>query len=125
MRLNRMVRILGVVMVVALLVAAFGCGGAPPAPSGSTAPGGGSPAPAPVKIRLTAGIDPVYAGWYVADKQGIFKKNGLEATLQLFAVGTEGMNAIVSGQADVAGTSPTAPLVAIDKGADSRARSSG
>lgn len=66
----------------------------------------------------TTGIDPVYTSWYVADAEGLFKKNGLDATITLFDRGGEGLNAVIAGQQDTAGNAETPVILVLEKGAD-------
>jgi aliphatic sulfonates family ABC transporter substrate-binding protein len=95
---------------------------APPAQSPAAQPTAApQPTPTPlqpIKIGITTGIDPVYGAFYVADKQGIFKKNGLDATVTKFDRGGEGLNAVIAGQQDVASTAESTFILPIDKGAD-------
>ncbi len=88
-----------------------------PQPSPTAAPQP-TPTPQPIKIGITTGIDPVYGAFYVADKQGIFKKHGLDATVTKFDRGGEGLNALIAGQQDVASTAESTFILPIDKGAD-------
>lgn len=72
----------------------------------------------PISIRLTVGTDPVYTPFFVADKLGLFSKNGLDASLKMFAIGRQGIEAMMAGEADVNGSSPTPWALFIDQGAD-------
>ncbi len=96
-----------------------------PAPLATTAPQASptavQPSPtagAPIAVRIAVGIDPTYGAFYVADKQGIFKNHGLDATVTKFEGGAAMVNAVVANQQDVAANSQPTSILPIDKGAD-------
>ncbi len=89
----------------------------PPAGAPTKAPSTPTPL-APIPIRIAVGIDPTYGAYYIADKQGIFKKYGLDATVTKFEGGAAMINAVVAGQQDVAANSQPTGIIPIDKGAD-------
>jgi NitT/TauT family transport system substrate-binding protein len=75
---------------------------------------GASPASAQAKKIVIAlpGIPPVYSVviGYVAEKQGFFKKHGVEVELRPFDNGTAAARAVVAGDLDMA-WSPTPPVI--------------
>ncbi len=60
----------------------------------------------------TPGIPPIYSVMiaYVADKEGFFKKHGVNVTIRPFDNGTAAARAVVAGDADVS-WSPTPPVI--------------
>ncbi len=98
----------------------------PAAPAPEAKPTAPAPAPeakpaqpaAAKKVRLTTGVDPTYAPWFVAHEKGFFKKYGLESDLKQFPAGNLGVEQIVAGQADFGGTTPFTPMNLNEKGAD-------
>ena len=56
-------------------------------------------------IRIGVGSDPVFAGFFVAEKEGFFKDEGIEVALQTYSGGGEAMNALVADQVDIASAS--------------------
>ena len=54
---------------------------------------------------------------WIADKEGFFKKNGIEAKILKLAGGTQGAQAMLSGGIDVGYTDPTSMVAAIAGGA--------
>jgi NitT/TauT family transport system substrate-binding protein len=54
---------------------------------------------------------------WVADKEGFFKKNGIEAKILKLAGGTQGAQAMLSGGIDIGYTDPTSMVAAIAGGA--------
>lgn len=61
-------------------------------------------------IRIGIGSDPAYTAYYLADQEGLFKAEGVDVSLQLYADGGEAMNALVAQQVDVAGGSEPTSL---------------
>ena len=93
MRISRVVRV-GLVLTVLAVVAA-GCGGSDDAKATSDS---GSDA----KV-LTIGYS-AWPGWFplaVAEKEGLFKKAGLNVKLEYFADYTSSLDALVAGKVDV------------------------
>lgn len=68
---------------------------------GDGADGGSSGAKS---VRLAVGIDSVYAPMFLAQEEGIFEKHGLDVQVQQFAQGGEGLDALLAGAMDTAGT---------------------
>ena len=54
---------------------------------------------------------------WIADKEGFFKKNGIEAKILKLAGGTQGAQAMLSGGIDIGYTDPTSMVAAIAGGA--------
>lgn len=62
-------------------------------------------------IRIGVGSDPVFAAFYLADQEGLFKAEGVDVDIQLYADGSEALNALVAGQVDAGiGAEPTTML---------------
>jgi ABC-type nitrate/sulfonate/bicarbonate transport system substrate-binding protein len=62
--------------------------------------GGGSGAP----ITISVGVDSVYAPMFVARDEGLFEDEGLTVELRQFAQGGEGVDAMLAGEIDTAGS---------------------
>jgi NitT/TauT family transport system substrate-binding protein len=72
-----------------------------------------SPAAAAEKLTIaTPGIPPIFSVMiaYVAEKEGFFKKHGVDVTIRPFDNGTAAARAVVAGDAD-ASWSPTPPVI--------------
>jgi NitT/TauT family transport system substrate-binding protein len=100
-----------VVAGLALSTAACSTGGSS---SGSSASSGGSGATESLVLG-SPGIPPVISGMlpYIAEKQGFYKKYGLNVTIKSFATGTDATRAAATGQIDVA-IAPPAQVVQLD-----------
>jgi NitT/TauT family transport system substrate-binding protein len=72
--------------------------------------GWGSPARAETVV-MGLGIDAAYAPFYVAQHRGLFKKHGLDAQILKFANGGEGVDAVVAGQAQIAGAADQTTMI--------------
>jgi ABC-type nitrate/sulfonate/bicarbonate transport system substrate-binding protein len=76
--------------------------------------GGAGPAAAQNKKIVAAipGIPPIFSVMivYIADKQGIFKKYGIDIEIRPFDNGTAAARAVVAGDADIS-WSPTPPVI--------------
>src|SRR5262249_1726303 len=76
--------------------------------------GAGVPAAAPGKKIVVAipGIPPIYSVTiaFVAEKQGFFKKHGVDVEIRPFDNGTAAARAVVAGDIDMA-WSPTPPVI--------------
>jgi NitT/TauT family transport system substrate-binding protein len=70
----------------------------------STADVGGGP------LRIAVGIDPAYAPFFVADQEGMFSAAGLDVKLVQFGRGGEAVDALATGQVQVAGSSDTTTI---------------
>jgi ABC-type nitrate/sulfonate/bicarbonate transport system substrate-binding protein len=70
--------------------------------------GGGDSGGEPVSLSI--GIDSVYAPMFLAQEQGIFEDHGLNVEVKQFAQGGEGMDAMVAGSIDVAGSADSTVL---------------
>jgi NitT/TauT family transport system substrate-binding protein len=82
-------------------LALAGCGSASPSSSSS---GGGSNSSLPTLVLGSPGIPPVISGLlpYIADKQGFYKKYGVNVTIKSFQTGTDATRAVAAGQIDLA-----------------------
>ena len=72
-----------------------------------------TPAVAAEKLTIaTPGIPPIFSVMivYIAEKQGFFKKHGVEMTIRPFDNGTAAARAVVAGDADMS-WSPTPPVI--------------
>jgi NitT/TauT family transport system substrate-binding protein len=61
-------------------------------------------------IKLSVGIDSVYAPMFVAQTEGLFEEEGLNVEVEQFAQGGEGMDAMVAGSIDAAGSADSTVL---------------
>jgi len=70
------------------------------------------PAAAEAITIATPGIPPIYSVMiaYVADKEGFFKKHGVDVTIRPFDNGTAAARAVVAGDVDMS-WSPTPPVI--------------
>lgn len=68
-------------------------------------------------IRIGVGSDPVFAGFFVAEKEGFFKDEGIEVALQTYSGGGEAMNALVADQVDIASASESTIMVRMNRAA--------
>jgi NitT/TauT family transport system substrate-binding protein len=76
--------------------------------------GGGQAASAPSQssgpITLSVGVDTVYAPMFLADAEGLFEKQGVDVRLRQFAQGGEGVDAMIAGAVDLAGSGDSTVL---------------
>lgn len=75
---------------------------------------------ASAQTKVTIGYGPAN-GWipaFVAKDQGIFAKHGLDATLQLIAIGSNEPVALMANSIQIAGLNPTIVIFADEGGAD-------
>jgi NitT/TauT family transport system substrate-binding protein len=61
-------------------------------------------------ISLSVGIDSVYAPMFVAQTEGLFEDAGVNVEVKQFAQGGEGMDAMVAGTIDTAGSADSTVL---------------
>jgi ABC-type nitrate/sulfonate/bicarbonate transport system substrate-binding protein len=95
--------------VLATIVAA-GCGSSAAGPTSSTSVSVGS-------LILPNSAQGVYLPFYVGVQRGFFKQQGIDATLQSYPSGVEQLDAVLTGQADVAGNGQyNIPPVAVKGG---------
>ncbi|MBB4145656.1 ABC transporter substrate-binding protein [Rhizobium rhizoryzae] len=66
---------------------------------------------APSPIRIGVGSDPVFAAFYLADQEGLFKAENVDVSVQLYTDGGEAMNALVAQQVDVSVASEPSSLI--------------
>ena len=79
-----------------------------------------APAAAVAQTKVTIGYGPANA-WipaFVAKDQGIFAKHGLDATLQLIAIGSNEPAALMANSIQISGLNPTIVIFADEGGAD-------
>lgn len=103
------------VLLVVLLLALTACGGGEPQEAAES-PGaeGGSEAGAQTEasepelsqdvIRVSVGIDGAYAPMFLAAEEGLFEEAGVNVELVQFAQGGEGVDAMIAGEIQIAGT---------------------
>jgi ABC-type nitrate/sulfonate/bicarbonate transport system substrate-binding protein len=89
--------------------------------AGSTDSGGGGAAAAGPKIRVAVGIDPSYAPFFLADEKGLFDKQGLNVEIVQFGRGGEAVDAIATGQVQIAGSSDVTTIGQLQQNPDLRA----
>ncbi|MEV0109464.1 ABC transporter substrate-binding protein [Nocardia sp. NPDC050799] len=89
------------VLAVALAVALGAC--TRPA-TRDTATNGSGP------IRVAVGIDASFAAFFLADQEGMFRDAGLDVELVQFGRGGEAVDALASGQVQLAGSSDTTTI---------------
>ncbi len=66
-------------------------------------------------INVGVGIDAAYAPFFIASHRGLFKKADLDVNLIRFAQGGEGVDAVIAGQAQLAGASEMTTLVRLPR----------
>jgi NitT/TauT family transport system substrate-binding protein len=98
--------------LVAGAVALAGCG------SSSSGGGGGSSGSLPSITLGSPGIPPVISGLlpYIADKQGFYKKFGVNVTIKSFQTGTDATRAVSTGQIDAAIMPPAQLMILVSQG---------
>ncbi|WP_245562611.1 ABC transporter substrate-binding protein [Nocardia araoensis] len=72
-------------------------------------------------IRIAVGIDASYAPFFVADQKGLFKAAGLEVQLVQFGRGGEAVDALSTGQVQIAGSSDTTTIAQLRQNPSLRA----
>jgi len=68
------------------------------------------------KIVVATGIDPSFAHYVVAVKKGFFEKQGIDAELRSFDDGNVALDSLLTGAADIGGTSELGGIVRIARG---------
>jgi NitT/TauT family transport system substrate-binding protein len=68
------------------------------------------------KIVIATGIDPSFAHYVVAVKKGFFEKQGIDAELRSFDDGNVALDSILTGAADIGGTSELGGIARIARG---------
>lgn len=81
----------------------------------STAEAGSGP------LRIAVGIDASYAPFFVADQEGMFADAGLDVQLVQFGRGGEAVDALSTGQVQVAGSSDTTTIAQLRQNPSLRA----
>ncbi|MER5789716.1 ABC transporter substrate-binding protein [Streptomyces sp. NPDC001980] len=73
----------------------------------SAAGSGGAKGPT---VRVAVGVDASYAPFFLADAQGLWAKHGVDVRLVQFGSGGEGVDALATGQVQLAGNSDTTTI---------------
>lgn len=81
-------------------------------------PGGGGTGPT---IRLAVGIDASYAAFFLAKQKGLFAKQGLNVDVVQFGRGGDAVEAIATGQIQMAGSSEVTTIGQLHQNPDLRA----
>jgi ABC-type nitrate/sulfonate/bicarbonate transport system substrate-binding protein len=68
------------------------------------------------KLVIATGIDPSFAHYVVAVKKGFFEKQGIDADLRSFDDGNVALDSLLTGAADIGGTSELGGIVRIARG---------
>jgi NitT/TauT family transport system substrate-binding protein len=92
----------------------------PACSAGSTDSGGAGNAAGP-KVRFAVGIDAAYAPVFVAQEKGLFAKHGVNVDVVQFGKGGDAVDAIASGQIQLAGSSDTTAIGKLQQNPDLRA----
>lgn len=92
-----------IVLMGALALAIVGCGEANNDEDAEQAASG-------EPISLSVGIDSVYAPMFLAKSEGLFEEEGVNVDIKQFAQGGEGMDAMVAGTIDTAGSADSTVL---------------
>ena len=103
-RLRSVVRTAALVGVAALSAAGIAACGSSASSSGGSAAGGSASGSMPSITLGSPGIPPVISGLlpYIADKEGFYKKYGVNVTVKSFTTGTDATRAVADGQIDAA-----------------------
>ncbi|NKY58411.1 ABC transporter substrate-binding protein [Nocardia flavorosea] len=72
-------------------------------------------------IRVAVGIDSSFATFFLADQEGMFREAGLNIELVQFGSGGEAVDALASGQVQLAGSSDTTTISQLRQNPDMRA----
>jgi ABC-type nitrate/sulfonate/bicarbonate transport system substrate-binding protein len=72
-------------------------------------------------LRIAVGIDASYAPFFVADEEGMFADAGLDIELVQFGRGGEAVDALASGQVQLAGSSDTTTIAQLRQNPSLRA----
>ena len=103
-RLRSAVRVAALVGVAAISAAGIAACSSSGSSSGGAAAGGGSSGSVPTITLGSPGIPPVISGLlpYIAQKQGFYKKYGVNVVVKSFSTGTDATRAVADGQIDSA-----------------------
>jgi NitT/TauT family transport system substrate-binding protein len=104
-----------VAAAIALITTMSACG------AGTTDSAGAAGNAAGPKIRLAVGIDPSYAPIFLAQEKGLFAKHGVNVDVVQFGKGGDAVDAIASGQVQMAGSSDTTAIGTLQQNPDLRA----
>jgi NitT/TauT family transport system substrate-binding protein len=93
-----------IILALVVALAAVGLGACGQTDEQAAQKGSGGQGQASAPIRLAVGIDSIYSPMFLAAEQGIFKREGLNVEVRQFAQGGEGVDALIAGSMDAAGT---------------------
>ena len=96
--------------VTAMLAAVALAGGCGEEDEGGGAAGGGTSEPSGERISLSVGIDSIYTPMFLATTEGLWRKHGVNVEVRQFAQGGEGMDAMVAGSIQLAGSADSTVL---------------
>jgi NitT/TauT family transport system substrate-binding protein len=102
------------VAAIALITTMSACSAASTDSAGA---GGNASGP---KVRLAVGVDASYAPFFLADEKGLFKKHGVNVQVVQFGTGGEAVDAIASGQIQMAGSSDVTTIGKVQQNPDLR-----
>lgn len=71
-------------------------------------------------VTMAIGTDAAFASFYLAQERGIFKKHGLDVQFLKFSNGGEAVDAVIAGQANLAGAADQTTMIRMARGADLR-----
>jgi NitT/TauT family transport system substrate-binding protein len=71
-------------------------------------------------VTVAIGTDAAFASFYLAQQRGIFKKHGLDVEFVKFSNGGEAVDAVIAGQAQLAGAADQTTMIRMARGADLR-----
>ncbi|GAF48745.1 ABC transporter substrate-binding protein [Rhodococcus wratislaviensis] len=97
-----------------LLTVTIGACSRPATQSTADSAGGGP-------VRIAVGIDASYAPFFVADREGMFADAGLDVQLVQFGRGGEAVDALSTGQVQLAGSSDTTTIAQLRQNPSLRA----
>jgi ABC-type nitrate/sulfonate/bicarbonate transport system substrate-binding protein len=89
--------------------------------AGSTDSGGAGGNTAQPKVRLAVGIDASYAPFFLAAEKGLYKKHGVDVEVVQFGRGGEAVDAIATGQIQLAASSEVTTIGQLQQNPDLRA----
>jgi ABC-type nitrate/sulfonate/bicarbonate transport system substrate-binding protein len=89
--------------------------------AGSTDAGAGKDSTSLPKVRVAVGIDGSYAPFFLAAEKGLFKKHGVDVEVVQFGRGGEAVEAIATGQIQMAGSSEVTTIGQLQQNPDLRA----
>ena len=114
--LHRLTAVTAIVIVASAALAGCSSSSGNSTPVGSTSGSGGSSGSI---VLGSPGVPPVISGLvpYIADKQGFYKKYGVNVTIKSFTTGTDATRAAATGQIDAAIMPPAQLITLASQGA--------